>query len=388
VTIRKALFPLLLLFALLSSRITVGYALVFLIAVLWVASSWRLASFRAALTHPLTVLATAFAALVALSVAFSLDAGASARALRGLSLLLLVPITIDVVDGVGRARGLLLAVAASGTILALIGIFEAAQGGSDLHNRIRGPLSHYMTLSSLTLIAGCILLAFAFEGRGWTRALGGAAVVPFAAMLSTLTRGAYVAAVAAVAAYLAVRRPRGLLVLVPVLAAVYLLLPADLRGRAASIVDPTERTNRDRIAMARAGGRMIADHPISGLGPELVKPYYTLYRDPDAPRWRVPHLHNNVLQIAAESGVFTAAAYVAMVGLFLVRCAALLRVREGSDPRSLTAAAAFLAVVAATVAGFFEYNFGDKEVLMATLPLLALPFSRGMSEPGTPRIQS
>jgi hypothetical protein len=42
------------------------------------------------------------------------------------------------------------------------------------------------------------------------------------------------------------------------------------------------------------------------------------------------------------------------------------------------AAAAFLAVAAVSVAGLFEYNFGDKEVLMATLPLLALPFSRGM----------
>lgn len=391
--VRRGLFPLLLLFALLSSQITLGYALLLLLAGLWVASGWRLPSFREALGHPLTILAAAFGGLVALSVVLSLDAGASARALRGLSLLLLVPITIDVVDTEARARALLLAVATSGLILALIGLFELAQGGSDLHNRIRGPLSHYMTLSSLTLIAGCILLAFAFEGRGSARVLGAAAVVPFAAMLSTLTRGAYVAAVVAVAGYLALRRPRGLLVLAPVLVAMYFLLPADLRGRAASIVDPTERTNRDRIAMARAGARMIADRPVTGLGPELVKPYYSLYRDPDAPRWRVPHLHNNVIQIAAESGVFTAGAYLAMLALFLARCAALLRKRERAvgpapSPDPVLPAAAFLAVVAATVAGLFEYNFGDKEVLMATLPLVALPFSRAMSGPAVPRIQS
>jgi len=54
--------------------------------------------------------------------------------------------------------------------------------------------------------------------------------------------------------------------------------------------------------------RFFVDRPIFGLGPELVKPYYTLYRDPDAPRWRVPHLHDNVLQIAAASGIFAAAA--------------------------------------------------------------------------------
>ena len=48
----------------------------------------------------------------------------------------------------------------------------------------------------------------------------------------------------------------------PALVAIFYLSPPDVRDRAASIVDPTETTNRDRIAMARAGGRMIADRPV------------------------------------------------------------------------------------------------------------------------------
>jgi O-antigen ligase len=255
-----------------------------------------------------------------------------------------------------------------------------------------------MTLSALTLLAGCVLLAFLFEGRGRARWLGVAALIPFAAMIFTLTRGAYVGAVAAVIAYLALRRPLGLLLVVPALVVVFLLVPRDVRHRAASIADPTDRTNRDRIAMARAGVRMVADRPIFGLGPEMVKPFYTLYRDPDAPRWRVPHLHDNVLQIAAANGVFAAGAYLAMLALFFVRTGALLRrQRRDGDPapsgdqtlRGIGAAAAFLAVAAASVAGLFEYNFGDKEVLMATLLLLALPYSRAMTGAGTHgRIQS
>jgi O-antigen ligase len=248
-----------------------------------------------------------------------------------------------------------------------------------------------MTLSGLTLIAGCILLAFLFEGRGRWRWLGAAAAIPFTAMVFTLTRGAYVGAVAAVTAYLALRRPRGLLVFVPALLALFFLLPPDVRQRAASIVDPTETTNRDRIAMARAGARMIADRPVFGLGPEMVKPYYTLYRDPDAPRWRVPHLHDNVLQIAAESGLYAAGADQAMLEIYIARAGRLLRVERAPD-RAVVAAAAFLGIAAVSVAGLFEYNFGDKEVLMATLPLLALPFARAMSharETGDlPRIQS
>jgi len=343
---------------------------------------------RRSLAHPLTALAGVYALLVVLSVVFSLDTAASLRAIPSLSLFLLVPITMDLVASTRRARGLLLACAAGGATLAILGLAQLARTGADLQNRIRGPLSHYMTLSGLTLIAGCVLLAFAFEGRGRERWLGVAAILPFAAMVLTLTRGAYVAAVAAIGAYFALRRPRGLLVLGPALVAIFLFLPADVRGRAASIVDPTDRTNRDRLAMARAGGRMIADRPIFGIGPELVKPYYTLYRDSDAPRWRVPHLHNNLLQIAAASGVFAAAAYLALLGLFFARVTSLLRVDRTRNVdltpsgdqthRAVIAAATFLSVAAVTVAGLFEYNFGDKEVLMATLPLLALPFARGM----------
>jgi O-antigen ligase len=380
VAVRKALFPLLFAFALLSSQISIAYVLFVPLAAAWLATGWRLESVRQALAHPLTALAGAFALLVALSVAFSPDPRASARALPGLSLLLLVPITIDLVDTVRRARAVLLAVAASGTAMGLFGLAQLARGGPDLQNRIHANLSHYMTLSGLTLLAGCVLLAFLFEGRGRGRWLSAAAVVPFSAMIFTLTRGAYVGAVAAVTAYLALRRPRGLLLVVPALVAMFLLLPPDVRHRALSIADPTDTTNRDRIAMASAGGRMIADHPIFGVGPELVKPYYTLYRDPDAPRWRVPHLHDNVIQIAAASGVFAAAAYLALLGMFFLRAAALLRIGRDQSHRAVIAAATFLAVTAVSVAGLFEYNFGDKEVLMATLPLLALPFSRGMRQ--------
>ena len=396
--VRKALFPLLFAFALLSSQITIAYILFVPLVAGWLATGWRRESVLRALAHPLTALAGAFALLVALSVVFSLDPRASFRAVPGLSLFLLVPITIDLVDSVRRARAILLAVAASGTGMALFGLAQLARRGPDLQNRIHANLSHYMTLSGLTLLAGCILLAFLFEGRGRERWLSAAAIIPFSAMIFTLTRGAYVGAVAAVTAYLALRRPRGLLLVAPALVAVFLLLPPDVRHRALSIADPTDTTNRDRIAMARAGGRMIADRPIFGVGPELVKPYYTLYRDPEAPRWRVPHLHDNVIQIAADSGVFAAAAYLALLVLFFARVAALLRVRRGANVdltpsgdqtlRAVVSAAVFLAVAAGSVAGLFEYNFGDKEVLMATLPLLALAFSSGMTRRAASEVAS
>ena len=127
---------------------------------------------------------------------------------------------------------------------------------------------------------------------------------------------------------------------------------------------------------------MIRESPVFGVGPEMVKRYYTLYRDADAPQWEVPHLHNNVLQIAAASGVFAALAYLGVVALFLGRTIALLR--RARDPgMAALLAGCLLAGAALFVAGFFEYNWGDTEVEMATLLVMAIPFS-GAMRVGTP----
>ena len=49
--------------------------------------------------------------------------------------------------------------------------------------------------------------------------------------------------------------------------------PSGIRDRIRSTTDLSDTTNRDRIAMARAGGRMVRDFPVFGLGPEMVKRY-------------------------------------------------------------------------------------------------------------------
>jgi O-antigen ligase len=345
----------------------------------WLFERARAGRLAAALSAPIALAGGAYVLMVVVSVAFSAEPERSLRALPGLCIFLLLPITLDLVERPAQGRMLLLAFGASAITLALIGLWQFAHGADDLQNRIRGPLSHYMTYSGLTMAGTCVLLGILFEERTPRRLLGLTALLPAAATLLTFTRNAYVGLLAAVAAYFALRRPKGLLFLVPAFLLVFVLAPRDVRDRIRSITDLSDPTNRDRIAMVRAGARMVADRPLFGVGPELVKSYYTLYRDPDAPRWRVGHLHNNAMQIAAESGLFAAAAYLFLLGLFFARVLAGLR-RETSRERSTLMAASLLAGVALSVAGLFEYNFGDKEVLMATLPLLALPFSRAFSD--------
>ncbi len=372
---RKAAFALLVLFALLTPVISAAYAVSGLLLAAWVASLVRERRFPASLRSPFVYLAGILALLTAASAVFSRDPAVSARHLPGLALLLLVPVAMDLVDDVGRARTVTLALAAAGTALALLGIWQFLHGGDDLENRIRGTLSHYMTFSGLTTLAAGLLLGLAFEGRGRWRFAGLVSLVPLGAVLLTFTRGAYVGICAAALLYLAVRRPRGLLLLAPVLVVVFALAPAEIRQRIRSIGDLSDRTNRDRIAMLRAGARIASDYPVLGLGPDMVKPYYPLYRDADAPRWTVPHLHNNPAQIAAANGLFAAGVYALWVFLFLARVVVRLR-RERDSELAAVWAGALLAGAAIVVAGLFEYNFGDTEVEMATLLVFALPFSR------------
>lgn len=336
------------------------------------------------LFSPFAFVAGLLAVFTVLSTIFSSEPAVSGRHVSGVLLFLLLPLTMDVVDRVERARLLVLTLAASGTVLAVLGIWQFLHGGDDLGNRIRGTLSHYMTFSGLAMIAACLLLGFALEGPGRWRLVGLIAALPLAAVLLTFTRGAYVGMVVALLVYLSVRRPWGLLLLAPALLAVFLLAPREIRGRIRSITDLSDPTNRDRIAMAHAGGRIVAQHPLFGLGPDMVEPYYPLYRDADALHWRVPHLHNNVVQIAAANGLFAAAAYLALVGLFLARAILLLR-RERRPERSAIWSGVLLAGAALTVAGLFEYNFGDTEVEMATLLIFAVPFAGAAagSSPGS-----
>ena len=382
---RNLPFALLVLFAFLTPAIAPAYIAFGLLLLAWVIRLRRERRVPDSLRSPFVFVVGLFGLFAAVSTAFSRNPAVSARHVTGGLLLLLVPIAMDLIDDLPRARTIVLTLSGSGGLLALLGIWQYLHGGDDLDNRIRGTLSHYMTFSGLTMIAGCLLLGFALEERGRWRWIGLCGAVPLLAVLLTFTRGAYMGILAALVLLAAVRRPRGLLWLAPVLVAVFFLAPAEIRGRIRSITDLSDRTNRDRIAMVHAGARMVADSPIFGLGPDMVQPYYALYRDPGAPRWRVPHLHNNAVQIAAANGLFAAAAYVMVIAVFLARTIVILR-RERRPERAAIWTGVLLAGVALTVAGLFEYNFGDTEVEMATLLVFAIPFSK--AAPAAPPLES
>ena len=82
-----------------------------------------------------------------------------------------------------------------------------------------------------------------------------------------------------------------------------------------------------------------------------------------------PHLHNVPLQIAAERGLPALAVWL----WFIVAVILDLWSRFSRSDNRFLPAAAIACTTALLVAGLFEYNFGDSEVLMLFLIVVSLP---------------
>ena len=311
----------------------------------------------------------AYALLTMVSVAASLDPAASLVDSKEVLLFLVVPVVYRLVRGTAGATAATVIVSA-GAASAVFGVVQyGIFGYDDLQQRPPGFMGHYMTYSGLLMLMVVLATArllFDARDRAWTGLVLPALAV---ALVTTFTRGAWIGACAGVGLLLAVKNVRLLAVLPILVIVVVAAAPASIADRIDSIFDRRDPTSRDRLAMARAGVKIIADHPLAGVGPDMVQRVYPEYRGPDAVNDNNPHLHNVPLQIAAERGLPALAAWLWFVAAVLRELAARFR-----QPESRAAAAAGLGAMASMLtAGLFEYNFGDSEFLMLLLVLLTLP---------------
>ena len=330
------------------------------------------------------------------AIAASYDPAKSLRATSEIFTLATLGLGLVLVRGERQARRVVDGLVVVGALAAVWGLAQTLVGYGELDRRIRGPFSHWMTFSGFLLLCDLLLVAALLFPRDgpWSRAVGSrralvarawrwaAFVAINAALLGSLTRSVWVALAAALVVAVGLRKARAL-ALVPVAATAFVLLaPVPLVARALSIADLSDPSNYDRLCMAEASLYMIAERPLTGLGPEMVEERYPIYRPPTAPRYWVPHLHDSFLQLAAERGLPALAAYLAMTAAALAAAWIGFR-REGgrAGPRADLWLGALLALVAFNVAGLFENNWGDTEVQRLVLFVMALPFCLGPPGP-------
>ncbi len=310
-----------------------------------------------------------YAGATLVSAAFSADPRASLIDSRQLVLFLLVPIAARFAGGT-RGHTLITVVLSCAAASAAIGIVQyGILHYDELIQRPQGTLGHWMTYSGLLMIAiglAVSRLLFGKSDRTWAALVLPALAV---AVALTSTRNAWVGVCAAVALLFSLKDFR-LFSVLPIVAAVFFALaPSSITHRFVSIFDARDPTTLDRFAMLHEGERMIAAHPLTGVGPNMVQRLYAEYRGPDAINQINPHLHNNLLQIAAERGLPALAIWL----WFIVALVRDLWKRFTTGRHRALTAAALATVVALLTAGLFEYNFGDSEVLMLFLIIVTLP---------------
>ncbi len=368
--------------AALQVSIALAQTLLWLMLLSWVAL--RIQDRTRPAAPPFFVALLAYGGLTLVSAAFSVDPMASFIDSRQLVLLAIVPAVYDIARD-SRASTVVNVIISVGAASAVYGIVQYGLLHYDnLGQRPQGTLTHYMTYSGVLMLAICIAtsrLVFGARDRIWPALVMPALVV---ALALTFTRNAWIGTCVAVGLLFVLKDFRLTALLPVVLAALFVLAPDGLINRLTSTFDAQDPANQDRFAMIEIGARIVADRPLTGVGPNMIPRVYERYRPDYAVNDVNPHLHNVPVQIAAERGLPALAAW----GWFLVALVgALFRMFRQAGPLTRTgqtalasrermlAAAALAATAAMLAAGLFEYNFGDSEFLMLFLVLITLPFA-------------
>jgi O-antigen ligase len=294
-----------------------------------------------------------------------------------------VPAWLTLVHGWGAA-------AAGSTLWGMVQFWQtiavARRTGDTMYHalvghRVTGFMTLWMTYAAQMMVAAlviCALLMFSREGRRLWKWLAPCAVLASLGLVIALTRGPWIGG-AAGAVYLLWQWNRKALLVLPVIAVLaFFAAPAVFRERAGSIVQPASEldSNQHRIVLWRTGFAMIQAHPWFGLGPEQVGKQFDRYVPADIPLplpfgW-YGHLHNVYLQYAAERGIPVLILFVWFIGkVFRDFFRALKRTPAGLDAPKALLHGSIAAMIAVLVAGCFEHNLGDSEVLQVFLTLIA-----------------
>jgi O-antigen ligase len=312
-----------------------------------------------------------YAAATLVSSAFSSDRMTSFVDDKQLVLFAIVPLVYDIARG-RRASTVVDVIVTVGAASAAYGIIQYAVLHYDnLGKRPEGALTHYMTYSGILMLVICAAVSrvvFGTRDRTWPALVLPALLV---ALVLTFTRNAWVGAAVAVGLIFTLKDFRLTALLPVILVAAFVLSPDAITARMSTMFSTQDPSSRDRLAMMEVGAKMIGDHPLTGVGPNMVPRLYPQYRPSYAVNAVNPHLHDVPLQIAAERGVPALAVWLWFLVALVVGTIRLFR----QQTNRVLPAAALAAIAAMIAAGFFEYNFGDSEFLMMFLVLVTLPFA-------------
>jgi putative inorganic carbon (HCO3(-)) transporter len=327
---------------------------------------------------------------------------------RKFYVLLMLPLIYSTIRDRASVRWLFLSWGIAGAATALWGVGQFVQKmhqaramGTEFYQyytveRITGAMSHWMTFGGEEMFALLMLGSFLLFGperrlrRLWPWLL--CAGLLLVALVLGETRSIWLATLAA-GLYLIWAWKRWVVALIPIgLALAVFFGPPTVKERAMSFIRPRKDvdSNEFRLVTWRTGLRMIEKHPWFGIGPDGPSVEFNDYVPPDIPRPLPPgyygHLHNIYLQWAADRGIPAMLMMMWLLVQVLVDFwRALRKLPPGPSDERFILRGATAMVIATMVAGCFEYNLGDSEVLTMFLVAIACGYTAigfaGQKEP-------
>jgi len=321
---------------------------------------------------------SAFLLVSVLATILAVEPFASLRELRNVLEALVFYLIVNQVSTEERGTALVRVLIITTSGIALYGLCQSLLHG--VNYRVHGTMDSKMTFAGLLMLVNLMALAqllFRMHRRQlmW---MVPALLLITAALLMTQTRSAWGGLIVGCCVLFGLRK-KVLLLVVPLIAFIALLIvPPTIRMRALSMVDRQEITAQERFSMWSSGIRIIRDHPWTGIGLGAMARIYPHYKEPDSPvdpKRRIGHLHNNIIQVAAERGLLGLACWLWVWGAYGYHT---WRIYERLGPEQGQAKALVVGSLASVLAfhieGLFEYTFGDSEVITLTYFLMALPF--------------
>lgn len=264
----------------------------------------------------------------------------------------------------------------AGTLAAAYGIFQGFTQPQGLWYRIgvHGSLSNIMTYSVIImLVASLVLARILFDSQTSKTFLIGALVFLGGAMVLTLIRQSWLGLFVAALFLLFIKKR--VLVLAPVLLVGLILIfgPHTLADRLKSIVDPQQASNSERIMLLKAGWDVFKDYPLTGCGFKCLFVVADQYPEHSILQ-TYKHVHNNVEQIAVDTGIIGLCAWLSIWVIYFVQLARRSKQIPLDADGSWVIFGSAAAVIAFLVAGMFENSFYDSEIIIVVYFIMALPF--------------
>jgi len=285
----------------------------------------------------------------------------------------------------------LLAGALFNNLIALGQFISAIVTHSNLMDIRPSGIMFYMTFGCINMLAATLAVSLAiFDdcSRRWKLILWATAGLLVVGCAVSLVRSALLGLLVSMFVIIFLKGKR-IFVIIPILIVIALLLVPQVRQRLEETIQFNENgitlnlANQydERLYIFKSGWEMVCRYPILGVGLHNVAVEYTHFREKEAVQ-NTPHLHNNFLQITAQSGFVGLGAFLFMVfAFFWVLGKRLKLTRKSGEGAGLSRALTCSAI--AGLAGFlamgiFEYNFGDYESVNSLMILVGLALANNL----------